>query len=1427
MNSFPLPIHPYITEIPFNKFDKDFTWDNFEDLCKDLAKEEFEFKEVRPFGAKGDDQYGIDIYVFNPNEKTYVTLQCKRVKNYNPSKIKTAVDAFLKGDMKDYTSTFILCCTDSLNKGKRQQAIIEQQLRLNNLGYKFYIWDYIGINTLLKKYPKIVGNNFGNQYVKAFNGDIAYNEYIKHYKSTLRPPGIVYEYSGRYLPRKVSKLSDYISINTLPSIESEGKRLLDVISASVNSKNKFILLSQGGYGKSSEVNYLAYYFSTIEQNLFPIKIELRNFIDGEEIEYILNKQCANWEAVPQEELLLLFDGLDEISEKEYVQFIKKANIFSNKNSQIKILITSRTNFFNGTKGSNLFDGFEILMLNDLTSEEILDYINSALESNTTAFERIIFKSNLLSLFVSPFYLTATVNLYKETLATKEFPTTKAAIINAIIQKQFEQANKKFAASEFDSESNKTHLNSLLNYIAFSMTRLGRNNLLLEELRYLIPNENDRKILKFSILEFVNEKYQFSHNLIQEFLTAEYLTNLKFDTIKDLVAFNPEYVRVKNKWLNSLSFLLSSNNITKELIRNLIDWISEIQPELLIKNMESNKFSKDLRYSIAVSTIKKYQEKKIHFPIGEFSVYDLINFCGKTKPMFTFCIDLLKQSETVFETKLVAARILNVFDNFYGKEKETKDLFINCILENVEFPILQQQAAITLITLSRNGFTAGDVFEWFLYIKNKVKNVSNPDLRNGLLRLIATQEIKIEYFDFAVESIYTLNNDSERISHLHEEKPIEEVLLKSSKPEFVSKIFELIISDKTLLREERYKSISFGKEFISKLIDNAITAYQEEKNIFHLVICFIERLKYRYQDYQYSSVINPFFEKTKTKSKAFNYFYIKAKSFNQQTFWYDIEKMLLFADKLNLKKVFRDYQNDQSLKNLLISCRNTLKYEKFNTSINLYDWFYNYINSLSDNEFFIDEKEIFDWNKHRLNQQARDQEILIDKDLFYKEVTKVFAKAGKSALTKDEIWDYNKNYLQDEGTINNTLVLPLLRAWAEKKGYVDALAIYTGFVANETKWANYVIREVAQMLSSNNKAIVINDSLKNFVIFHILKKLEKVNLKHAITDTPNGHRFTLFADYLNTFINNWDIEIPENHLLDLLYIDHWGVYYEEKENRPIHFVIRKVKDKSKIKERVLANLNDSTLSRNVISAQFALCKLLEISEAKNFLYIELTGIKFSIYEKQKFFEIYIHLGGESSDLLEEYIYYKNVDYWFWDMTDHLITEYPNEVFSQIISILKSDKTPKEDKISASLRLLKLGKYEGIEYFCKYVRQYLNTPYDYYFTSQLSSAIVFPYKKSLDILFETLLLFFSDKEIYLKQKTFERVDDTIYSLIFIVALQSDESYLYAVQKYNSFYNKHKSKSVFLNHIFYSLDRLQNQYYIKMEDMVDITDLKPFTY
>src|SRR5215213_10311632 len=161
------PVLTSIQELPFEKL----SWENFEKLCLRLAKLESNVEHCQLYGERGQKQEGIDIYARRKAVEKYVVYQCKRVKNFGPTKIKKAVTEFLKGSWVDKTEILILCTQERLSSTDRSDMLEVQATRLRVKSVTLLPWDSYSLSEKLKGQPKIVDDFFGREWVKAFCGE--------------------------------------------------------------------------------------------------------------------------------------------------------------------------------------------------------------------------------------------------------------------------------------------------------------------------------------------------------------------------------------------------------------------------------------------------------------------------------------------------------------------------------------------------------------------------------------------------------------------------------------------------------------------------------------------------------------------------------------------------------------------------------------------------------------------------------------------------------------------------------------------------------------------------------------------------------------------------------------------------------------------------------------------------------------------------------------------------------------------------------------------------------------------------------------------------------------------------------------------------------------------------------------------------------
>lgn len=164
------PVQTRLQDLPFN----DLAWEDFERLCLRLARLEAEVEHCQLYGERGQEQQGIDIYARLKLVTPYRVYQCKRVKSFTASKIKSAVKKFLDNDWATRSDMFILCTTDSLIGKDRAGEVEAQHDVLRHRGITFVVWDSHQLSLKLKDLPRLVDDFFGRAWVAAFCGqDIA------------------------------------------------------------------------------------------------------------------------------------------------------------------------------------------------------------------------------------------------------------------------------------------------------------------------------------------------------------------------------------------------------------------------------------------------------------------------------------------------------------------------------------------------------------------------------------------------------------------------------------------------------------------------------------------------------------------------------------------------------------------------------------------------------------------------------------------------------------------------------------------------------------------------------------------------------------------------------------------------------------------------------------------------------------------------------------------------------------------------------------------------------------------------------------------------------------------------------------------------------------------------------------------------------
>ena len=230
---------------------------------------------------------------------------------------------------------------------------------------------------------------------------------LTHKKITISK--ISYLQQDGYIKRQVCSSENFNSTSITWSREGIGLDLLELVKQDCK---KIALIGDPASGKSTELANIASHLSKSDSIYYPVLIKLNRYTN-QKIEELIQQSTLDWENIPQNQFVLLLDGLDEIESKNELGAIGTIEAFSEAHPEMRIIISCRSIFYeSGTddkKGT--LDGFTPYYLLDLTYEESQDYIKSVLGDRAESFNSFISINQLNEFTLKPFYLKHVLILF--------------------------------------------------------------------------------------------------------------------------------------------------------------------------------------------------------------------------------------------------------------------------------------------------------------------------------------------------------------------------------------------------------------------------------------------------------------------------------------------------------------------------------------------------------------------------------------------------------------------------------------------------------------------------------------------------------------------------------------------------------------------------------------------------------------------------------------------------------------------------------------------------------------------------------------------------------------------------------------------------------------------------------------------------------
>ncbi len=1376
-------------------------WEEFETLCTELASIKYN-KLSRKYLNQGNKQEGIDIYVRDSSTGQFITIQCKKRQKCTVANLKEAVKIFLEGEFSGTSQEFVLATSCEISSKNLEQEVKKIHEELEKHEIKFTLWDYRGLNQLLKDYPQIVYNAFrSEEVVQSFNGSTARNK-LQLIKPI--PAKLSYPKPSIYIERRTYTLEDAPEVERIfwrnknyyaSTIQRIEKQLNEA-----KKPSKILLLSGAGFGKTNELENIANYYSDSNQKLFPLKIELRNYVN-ERIEDLIQQKCEDWRNIKPENVLVILDGLDEIEDSRINDFLRKLNQFSTGQafSSVNMVLSSRTNFYDRDSISTSLIDFNILLLDGLNLKEVKAFSKEILKKDGNTFWSLISQRKFDDLVLHPFYFILLTEIYNEK-GIKGFPSSRIEIFEKLIELRIDREKTKFCLKFPNINADMPLIKSLVTKVAFSMEQLGKNIVKDEELKELFPDVKERELLKYFFL--INKgvskdiSWQFDHNNFQEYLASKVLQTRKFEEIKKLIAFKPHYNRVKPKWINTLSFLFSIESNTTQRFKMLYDWIVANSPEILIR-FDKNKLTSTSRDEIFREIYNSYKTKQLFIRSEYFSIGELANFSTKNKVWVEFLISEINQS-SADDVLYSILSLLECADNLYSLENSIESVLFK-IIKSKKYEAAHQRNAINCLTTLNIGNK--DILEQII---KSCPNVDNYEVRNAIYRLISQLKLEESYIDFCLTGIPIIAEKTKNVTHFGAGLELEKAILGSSKTKIISKVFEYIFTNSDVLGyDASVGKYQFNNEFMEKLMDLCTTVYKKDSGIYALVTKLFLLIADKHYLREYPSILT-FYSETNTQLVLTKELLSNG---TLDSLYVDEYYRTLNWESLNF--IAKQYKSGKIKEHRIWSIIHSLNHQETKT---LYTRFYNHMKKVSGGKIKYDTQR-YSWDEIAQKQDIKNQKLVLSKSKFFKEVEAFFKKIGKNDLTWEDITEFRHKNRTAEAIHENRIVIDFLRDFAniKKCNLAHIKKIYTPL----KNWEWYIRNQAIRKLESGKPLI---SELEKYITNWCLKHIQSANFKDAVykkdDGKPNSFSYKRVEHELAFFLQKLDLTYPKEIMLEMFTMDWSGIKRHENNKEILSDVlIKKINDNDAVSESILRSIENGIKIRPVLSTHIRLCKELEIGKSLKYLFIELKGDTIDIYDKVECAEVFLLLGGEKENLeeLTATDYLKEINYWEWYLLNHLVSYNPTKAETILLKIMNDPLMREEDKDTAAEKLVALGRIEGLEFLHTWVTNN-NKPPRWHQTSKYLFKNL-PLKSATDIFMKLIEYSYTSFEV--KDVMFPGAVDIGILGITSLGTISEENLLYVEEKLETFIKKMKKKYPKVTYLYNQIDNIKKEYYLLNEE------------
>jgi hypothetical protein len=1206
-------------------------------------------------------------------------------------------------------------------------------------------------------------------------------EFIREHKTTLPEIKlIVPDVTPSYISRKTSH---FLKIK-----EKVGNPILQIeklsISELIQVHSKIIVLGDAGSGKSTELQNLYHKLNGEGSTLFPIYQRLNIYTPEQGLENFLPQ---SWTNLPEDMVLIIWDGLDEIQPEHFNTVVRQILHFCTKYPKLKLVISCRTNFYElpvDNSHGTLTD-FEPYFLNDVSLYEAKNYYSQKYNSeDSVSFIKEVFDNKLEDLITKPFFLMLLAEAYS---ASKSLNINRAELYRLFVLSRIELDESHFKGT-FDIREKKEEIMMLLEKVALSMEILGRNHIDESEILKIISSK-EFKTLKFSAFkkkEGEETTWQFEHNNIQEYIASKALSKLPFEKVIKFLTFEPNHTKLIPSWVNTLTFLFSLLNENDTLFKNLLAWMLQNEKEIIVK-FERDKISETVKNQIFQSIYNHYKEHDVWVNSNKFSGKELSNF-GQSDANIKFLVNELK-GNTSRTNRINAISLLGGFKYY---DDSTKNKISKLFLQQINNHINDSEIVRTSIYSLKYSelYNEKNIDQ----IVNKLNNQKNRYVRSAIYSLLLETKLTEKYLDYFIEG--------DRIKHSKSAERSGTTLADEGwnlKECFKSvKSFEGIKKLVNYVSEN--KRFEYGThEICNSIVDNATTVYKDDNRIFDPIFkWFVKEAKKLNSDKM--TLFMNFFVTTQTLDIAFKRAWDMSPDILQNKSF----ALARLTSPETLIFVIEKYKNhditNKELEDLFFNMR-------WIQNQNL-DLFESLIRTKTNFNLVIPEK--IDYDGIRKRKQQEDFDLLFDSQKFFDETINIFDQENKSEFTFDELYEVRKEnhrHVELEDYYSGA-ALRLIREFGKPDKSINKQVIINWFNKKiNVEW--YMIGLIYQSLQDDNIQISIEQI--EWIKKWCLNNIKTIDFKKSISIDQDGKTsIKTKAIYLCFFIKKFNIEVDKKVLLDMLSFD----YFEQHDWIGINYLIDKL-SKQEITDRMLQNLRKGIIEPNVVKNHIKFLSKNHVKKAYPFILKQIINPKTKYYTRQEFLNIYLKNTDDIKSIKN--ILPKTDNEVKWSIIEKLRVYNEIKFLEEYLIPVMRKKPFTDENIQAAENLIRIQNIDGLKYYTNWIKK---TPANDLSSRSVSCLNALTNINAVPLLINLLDISYSRNIIV---ERFDSLKSLVLNALYNVALISDNNFITVKSALEKFMTKNLTKYKHVNYLLHNIQRMENQFYMNKAQTYTIDNVK----